>query len=642
MQYRHLCGVAEVIFRTGGHRLTLGLITLTAGFLAAAKGAAQEIPTAEDGAIIVTATRTGGAATPAITSITADDIDRQQPRSLLESLNDVAGVRAVSTGGAGGGSFVSIRGGEPNFTLVLVDGIRLNDPTNSKGGAFDFSGIDPALVERVAVGRDAGSAVHGSDALSGVIGVELREPKPGETELNGRIQAGTDEAIGAGLSGSAGWQGGGALLSGSWFDSGDKQAGSNLRRAQGLARARQTIGGFDVRAIGLYAHTRHTSFPEDSGGPLFAVNRDLEHGSADLRAVGLSARRSSGMVRPNLTLSYTEQRDDTVTPAIAPGVLDPVPALSARTLFTRFEAIADITVESGAFTGAAGGGVRRETGKSDGTIDFGFPLPVSFALDRTIWSGFTEATLRPAAGLTLNLAGHYDQVASGPHTWTGRAGIAWEPIAKGPSLYARIGNGFKLPSFYALGHPLIGNPNLRPERSRNVEAGLEWSWTADTRLRLSWYENHFRDLIDFDPISFTTVNRARVVARGVEVEASVRVAPTIMLSGALGHVVLDSATPLRGRPEWQGSAHTVWTVTPPLELNAALRFNSSFFDSSVPTGLIRASGHAEADLGLRYRLSKRIGLTIALRNIGDSRYQDAVGWPAPGRQLNVGLSARIY
>jgi iron complex outermembrane receptor protein/vitamin B12 transporter len=81
---------------------------------------------------------------------------------------------------------------------------------------------------------------------------------------------------------------------------------------------------------------------------------------------------------------------------------------------------------------------------------------------------------------------------------------------------------------------------------------------------------------------------------------------------------------------------------PPLELNAALRFNSSFFDSSVPTGLVRTRGHAEADLGLRYRLSKRIGLTVALRNIGDSHYQDAVGWPALGRALDVGLSARVF
>jgi len=617
-------------------------MTLTTGLLATAKGVAQQVPATEGGTIIVTATRTGGAATPATSSITADHIDRQQPRSLLESLNDVAGVRAVSTGGPGGGSFVSIRGGEPNFTLVLVDGIRLNDPTNSKGGAFDFSGIDPALVERITVSRDGGSAVHGSDALSGVIGIELREPKPGETEIDGRIEAGTDEATQADLGGSAGWQGGGALLSGSWFDSGDKQAGSNLRRAQGLARLRQSIGSFDVRAIGLYAHTRHTSFPEDSGGPEFAVNRDLEHGSGDLRVIGLSAGRSSGALRPNLTINYSEQRDDTATPAIAPGVLDPVPALTARTRFTRFEAIADVAVERGLFTVAAGGGVRRETGKSDGTIDFGFLLPVSFALDRTIWSGFAEATVRPATSLTLNLAGHYDQVASGPHQWTGRAGIAWQPVAKGPSLYARIGDGFKLPSFYALGHPLVGNPNLRPETSHSVEAGLEWFWGTDTRLRLSWYENHFRDLIDFDPILFTTVNRARVITRGIEGEASVHVAPTVVLSGALGHVVLDSDTPLRGRPEWQGSAHAIWTVTPPLELNAALRFNSSFFDSSVPTGLIRAKGHAEADLGVRYRLSKRIGLTAALRNIGNSHYQDAVGWPMFGRQLDVGLSARVF
>jgi iron complex outermembrane receptor protein/vitamin B12 transporter len=460
--------------------------------------------------------------------------------------------------------------------------------------------------------------------------------------LNGHVEAGTDEAVEAGLGGSAGWQGGGALLSGSWFDSGDKQGGSSRTRAQGLARVRQSIGSFDVRAIGLYAHSDHSSFPEDSGGPLLAVNRDLERGKSDLAVAGLTAGRTSGTLRPNLTISYTEQRDDTATPAIAPGALDSVPALTAKTRFTRFEAIADLLVESGIFTGAIGGGVRRETGRSDGTIDFGFLLPVSFALDRTIWSGFAEATLRPAPSLTLNLAGHYDQVTDGPHEWTGRAGIAWQPLAKGPALYARIGDGFKLPSFYALGHPLVGNPDLLPERSRNVEAGLEWSWGPDTKLRLSWYENHFRDLIDFDPVLFKTVNRASVIARGLEGEASLRVAPTLVLNAALGHVVLDSDTPLRGRPEWQGSTHAVWTIIPPLELNAALRFNSSFYDSSVPTGLVRTQGHAEADLGLRYRLTKTIGLTVALRNIGDSHYQDAVGWPALGRQLDVGVSARLF
>ncbi|HEU0134710.1 MAG TPA: TonB-dependent receptor plug domain-containing protein, partial [Allosphingosinicella sp.] len=102
-----------------------------------------------DGAIVITASRTEAKPAGGQAAIEADEVERMQPASLLEALDEVAGVRAFSTGGAGGRSFLSIRGGEPNFTLVLLDGIKLNDPTNSRGGGFDFFAIDPALVERV-------------------------------------------------------------------------------------------------------------------------------------------------------------------------------------------------------------------------------------------------------------------------------------------------------------------------------------------------------------------------------------------------------------------------------------------------------------------------------------------------------------
>ena len=200
-------------------------------FLGMAAAAAAQSPDT----IVVTASRTapvpGGA--PAV--IDAGSIERLQPASLLEALNDVAGVRAVSNGGPAGGSFLSIRGGEPNFTLVMVEGIRLNNPTNSRGGAFDFFAIDPYLVERVDVSRDAVSAVHGSDALSGVVNIVLKRPRPGETASFARVDGSSrgDAGLGGGL--RAGWTGGFILLGGSRYDSDGLQTGSKLERRQALA-----------------------------------------------------------------------------------------------------------------------------------------------------------------------------------------------------------------------------------------------------------------------------------------------------------------------------------------------------------------------------------------------------------------------
>jgi outer membrane receptor protein involved in Fe transport len=595
-----------------------------------------------DEGIVVTASRTEVAPPGAVSVVEAADIERMQPASLLEPLDDVAGVRAFSTGGAGGRSFLSIRGGEPNFTLVLLDGVKLNDPTNSRGGGFDFFSIDPSLVERIEVTRGAVSAIHGSDALSGAVNIRLRAPRPGERGATARVEAGTEGDVGIGAGLETGWSGGGLLGAASWYDSGGLTAGSDLRRRQALSQLRQRIGGFEARLLGLYGHSDRSAFPEDSGGPRLAVNRERERGTAELGAVGLTVRRAEdAKLRPGLSLSWSRQRDDSATPAIAPGALQGTPALTADSRFSRFEAIADLGIGRGPLVATLGAAFLRESGRSDGTIDFGFPLPVAFDLVRTTRSAFVEASFRPAGGFSLNLAGRYDDVAHGGSRWTGRASASWQPAAGGPTFFARAGEGYKLPSFYALAHPLIGNPALRPERSRNVEAGVELARGEGNLLRLAVFRNRFRDLIDFDPATFTTVNRDRVRASGVELEGRWRPLPSLSLAGALSRLDLQSPTPLRGRPRWQGALRAAWQAAKPLELNAALRFNSDYFDSSIPTGLIRADGHGEADLGLRFRLSKRFSLVAAARNLTGERHEDAVGFPAPGRQLRATVSAEF-
>lgn len=617
----------------GGFRVPFAAFMI----LAAAPAAPAAAP---DEAIVITASRTEAAPVGALSVVEAAQIERMQPTSLIEVLGEVAGVRAFSTGGSGGRSFLSIRGGEPNFTLVLLDGIRLNDPTNSRGGGFDFFAIDPSLVERIEVARESVSAVHGSDALAGAVNIRLRAPTAGEPQLTARGQAGSKGDLGIGTGIETGWGGGGLLAAASWYDSGSLTAGSSLERRQGLVQLRHRLNGYEARLIGLYGDAGRSAFPEDSGGPRLAVNRERERGNAELMATGLSLRRSgSAAIRPNLSLSWSRQKDRSVTPAIAAGVLQGTPALSADSRFSRFEAIADVGVGRGPLVAAAGAALLRESGRSDGTIDLGFPLPAGFDLVRTTRSAFAEASLRPGGGFGLNLAGRYDDVAGGGHRWTRRAAASWQPVRGGPTLFARAGEGYKLPSIYALAHPLIGNPALRPERSRNFEAGVELAGSDSDFVRLALFSNRFRDLIDFDPATFTTVNRDRVRATGAELEGRWRPVPSLSLAGALSWLDLDSPTPLRGRPRWQGSLRAAWQMSERVELNAAVRFNSDHFDSSIPTGLVKADGHGEADLGARWKVSERFTLAAALRNVTSAHYEDAVGFPSPGRVLRVTVAA---
>ncbi|MEZ4546331.1 MAG: TonB-dependent receptor plug domain-containing protein [Thermodesulfobacteriota bacterium] len=114
--------------------------------------------------------------TPAsVTVITREQIEERNPSSVAEILQQVPGLYVDQPASRGGVTSVYIRGGDPNFTLVLIDGVKVNDPTNNRGGSFDFSTLSPDNIERIEIVRDPMSSLYGSDALSGVINIVTKK-----------------------------------------------------------------------------------------------------------------------------------------------------------------------------------------------------------------------------------------------------------------------------------------------------------------------------------------------------------------------------------------------------------------------------------------------------------------------------------
>lgn len=603
-------------------------------WLAAAATLALPTEAAAQDPITITGSRVG--ATTGYSAVDEEEIARRSADTLLETLNDLAGIRAFSTGGDAGGSFVSIRGGEPNFTLVLVEGIRLNNPTNSRGGAFDFFGLDPQAIDAVEVSRGAGSPVYGSDALAGVVNLRLRAPATPGLTAGVRASVNSEGNRNAGVMAGLGWSSGGLNADIGRHVDHALDDGSELERTQAVAHAQQRLGGFSARATGLYSESDFLRFPEDSGGPRLAVNRALEVGRQEIAAIGLTIRRDAvAAVRPALSLSYTDQSDDLDTPAIAPGVLDPTPPLTTSTRFRRFEGVAEVGVRRGRITASGGVALIDERGTSEGVMMIGFPVPTGFRQDRTTFGAFAEARAAVSDAVTIDLGMRHDRFGGGADSTSASAAASLRLSPGGSSLFGRIASGYKLPSFYALSHPLVGNPDLSPEHSRTIEGGIVHPWDRGS-LRATLFANRYRDLVDFDPATFSLVNRDRVRVRGVELEGRLQPARTVSLRAALTYLDLEPST-LRGRPSWQGNVRGAWQASPRLELNAALRGNSRVFDSSIPTGPIFSDGHVEFDLGLQYRLSPNARITLSGRNLTDARFEDAVGFPSPGRMVRIGL-----
>lgn len=617
--------------------IALAVPVLVAGPASAGTSRPDVAPDAGDGTqvVVVTASRAGGDS-PSAGIIQRTAIEIRQPASLLELIDATPGVRAVTTGGPGGSSAVSLRGGESNFTAILLDGVRLNDPTNVEGGAFDFGLLDPQLVERIEVVPSAVSAVHGADALSGAVQIITRDPARAELQAGGAVWADTRRGAAISASVSAGWGSGGVLGAAGTYDSGAGDPAGTARRDQLFIKAGQSAGGLELSLVALHGALDATGFAQDSGGPQLAVIRTPEIRSRELDLLAVTAR-GTGTLRPNLILSQVRQQGEAITPPIAPGVLPGVPAVTARDRFARTEATGWLAWDaSPALTVSAGAGFVREDGTSIGSLDVGFALPVVFAQVRETGAVFAEASWRLPDGVTLDAAARRDRLSGADTASTWRLALGWSPQAlPGLRLSASAGTGFKPPSLYALGHPLIGDRDLRPERSQAVEAGLAWPLPGGT-ARLVLFESRYRDLIDFDPVAFRLTNRDRVTVRGVTFLASFAPAPDWQLDAGLARLDLDSPAPLRGRPDWQGD-FTATVRRGPQTLFATLRWTGTLTDSSIPTGAVEVPPTVEVDAGVSWRVGADVTLGLAVRDLGDERRPNAVGTPGPGRSLRLSL-----
>jgi len=404
-----------------------------------------------------------------VTVITREEIEARRPASMIELLRHVPGLHVDQPGGRGSVSSAYLRGADPNFTLVLIDGIEANDPNNTRGGSFDSSTISVEDVERVEVIRGPTSAVYGSDAMAGVIQIVTRGGSAqDERELYGEFGRFGHARGGAAIRGSAA-----ALkyaLSGNFEDDGSPVDNSRYaaRSLKGdIAGDAGPAGSW--RMVARYSEADAASFPDDSGGPRFAVRRAAEERDIRELALGLSTKTElSAAIGLNLALDHYRRREQVESPGIAPGRRDPFgfpPTQTENRLYrTSFTASTPILFSEDLRT-VLGASIEREQGRSEGMLLFGgFSVPTQFRLTRTVyapfaeqWSPIPELTL--SGGLRLDVPDEFDAQLSP------RLGAVYVAESTGTTLKANWGRGFKLPSFFALGHPLVGDPDLRPETS---------------------------------------------------------------------------------------------------------------------------------------------------------------------------------
>lgn len=581
-----------------------------------------------------------------ITVIDRNYIESSHARSVSELLTAVPGVFVDQPGGRGGISTVYLRGADPNFTLILLDGVKLNDPNNSRGGSFDLSTLGTDNIERIEVIKGPQSAVYGSDAIAGVINIIT---KTGVAPLRSTLDifAQTEGGFRF-LAESSGKHG--ALshsLSTSYVDDGDPTPGNRFKSPTFISNIGYSEDKLEIKSISRFSHIESAGFPDDSGGPEFAVLRETEVRDFNQFLTGLKLIHFTGeRWVNNVNLYLTHIEEDIDSPGVAPGIRDPfgIPANTVNSEYTRVEA-EYITVFSISSSNNISLGIdtQYERGNNSGTIFAGEEIPTNFKEERFTISPLIELKLNILKDFYLLGGGRIDYTDGFNTEVSPHIGILYSLKKSGTTFSANWGEGFKLPSFFALGNPIVGNENLRPETSDSFDFKVGQLLFNDSfSIAATAFYNRFSNLIDFDEgPPPRLINLDEVVTKGFEFEIKTKKIFNSVLYWNLSYIksnIVNSPENLRNRPEWLANFSIIWTPDPLLEIYTNINYVGSFFDSSIPTGEVTIGDYLLVNSAVTFNFRSNLSAYIEVKNILDQSYQQVVGFNAPGIRPGAGIN----
>jgi outer membrane cobalamin receptor len=618
----------------------------------AAEAAPEAAPEATFYATATVRERPVETATAAVTVLAGAAAEEAAVLSVAEMLPWVPGLTLTTAGTRGGLTAVQLRGGDPNFTRVLVDGVPVNDGTYQVGEVFDVEALPADGVERVEVVRGPLSAHYGSTGLAGALQVVTRlgdgPPTATASLTAGDASLRRAALTAAGGGGAARWS-----LTGVGEEEAERIAEERWVMAHLQGRASLALGErTDLELAGRFADWQADDYPDASGGPLLGSG-ELRH--ADNREDGLGTkllhRTGSGSLL-RLDLAYYRHDLDRDSPAVAALV----PPSVESTRFTRVRVGGAVSLAPRpAWSLSLGADAEREEGDNRSLLllppFLGGATPGDYALERTTPGAYGELAGR-RGDLSVELGLRLDVPQEAGERWSPRLGLAWR-LGTATRLRASAGRAFKLPSFFALASPpaLGGNPDLEPEVMLGGDLGVEHDLAArGLRAAVTGFVHRYEDLVDFDFDRFTHVNRAAVDAHGVEL--ALDWAPPSSQPGrrwaaaaaTTWQAVEDRATgdPLRHRPRWSGSARLTWRAAPRVDLHAGLRFASSSADEQIPVpGRGRVAGYELLGAAATWRPAPSWRLTARADNLADEGYEVQIGFPGPGRSFRVGVARRF-
>jgi vitamin B12 transporter len=601
--------------------------------------------------IVVTATRIE---TPAkeiassVTVITKEDLERTRKTSVLEALEEVLGVSIIQNGPAGGAASVLLRGANSEHTLVLMDGVELNDPI-SPSRSFDLAHLMLENIERIEILRGPQSPLYGSDALGGVVNIITRKgqgkPRFSLSSLGGSL--GTIHSN-AGLSGNTRTIG--------------YSFGLSYFRSEGLSASSTNYAGneeedgyrnftFSGRLnfhplnnldLDLILRILKTKTDIDNFGGAYGddPNSTQEYDAlflkTQVRSLHLKNRWEQKL---GLSLVDYDRRHKNLVDTAHP--YDSENGFFKSSLFK-------IDWQNNFFLHKAntltfGIDHQQEQGESE-YLSEGLWGPSSsiFPLQRAHTTGlYLQDQIRIASRFFATAGVRLDSHSQFGTSLTYRLAPAYLIERTGTKFKATFGTGFKSPSLYQLYAPgtlwgPIGNKALKPEKCMGLDFGFEQEILRDKIfMGATYFQNDYKNLIDFD---FTQgyLNIGRAESKGAEFFISTRPLKDLLFKATYTLTAAkdkDTDTPLLRRPKHKFTANLNYDFFGKGTLNLSFIYTGEREDmdfSTLPAARVNLSGYSLLNAAISFDINSSLQVFSRLDNILDQEYEMVKGYGTPG------------
>lgn len=575
-----------------------------------------------------------------VTVVTSADIERMGVFTVAEVLRDIPGVQLTQQGPVGQTTSTFIRGARSEGTLVLVDGVEVNDASSPACG-FDFSSLSASNIERIEVYRGPQSVRFGAGALGGVIHIVTKDGSAG-SRFQTRFEGGSYKTR------QGEFQISQKLESISYSTSIDGYRTAGFSAAAGGSESDSariysisSKGNWNVAsATSISGNFRYTKADVDMDRGGSAINDDPNATSkASQFNAGLWAR----------TRAFSDRLKVSVGGAISENSrqLTNDPDLSSA-IFSRdhfwgrngkAQAEADwLLGESHTLRFSVQ--QREEKGRSDSdSSSFGKTeisersqsvagKSITYLYENETW--FADAGFRQDESSTLNAIQSY------------RASIG-RNFTTGTKLTLIYGTGFKLPSLYQL-YSSYGDSSLTAEGADTIDWTLEQKISNRSLLTATYFENRSRGMIDFNMATMRYYNVSRALSKGLELTLKVRGASGLGIDGTYTYLdAQDESTGLRlVRRPYNSAQIRFGCQSRFLEIYLGARYRGERSDiDPVSFNRVQNRSYTLWDIEGVVPASDGIKVNGRVENLFDREYQEVLGYGAPSRSFYIGLTGEI-